>query len=114
VVEMNQDRAKILQRVYMLRAQNRQNEAEVKSLLDSLGEMPLGKDVAGDLIVEVSLTRKFDPGTAKKNLTPEDYQRILLPKPDSALAKALLGEDYEKTQRTYGQTVRVYPPGDEE
>lgn len=111
---MNPERVKILKRVYMLRAQNRANEAEVKSLLDSLGEMPLGKDVADDLIVEVSLTRKFDAGTAKKNLTPADYGRILLPKPDSALAKALLGEDYEKTQKVYGQTIKVYPPGDEE
>ena len=111
---MNQDRAKILQRVYMLRAQNRANEAEVKSLLDSLGEMPLGKDVAGDLIVEVSLTKRFDPGTAKKNLTEEQYQAILKPTPNAALAKALLEEDYELTQRTYGVTVKVYPPGDEE
>lgn len=107
-------RDRAIKRIGVLRASIRAQEEEVKDLLASLGDLEDGKSVHGDWILDVSPTRRFDAATAKKHLTKKQYESILLPKPDSALAKALLGDDYEKTQKTYGKTIKVYRPSDEE
>lgn len=108
------DRDTTVRRIYLLRAQKASIEAEVARLVESLGDLPLGKAVAGDLIMDVQETRRFDAATAKKNLTPEQFESILKPTPNSALAKALLGDDYSRAQKVYGTQVRVYRPDDEE
>lgn len=94
---------KIVARAYQIKAQIKSLEEDYKNLLDSLGELTPDKYVAGDFIVEVTPNRRFDEATAKRNLPPETFGRILKPKPDSGLAKALLDdEQYALCQRDYG------------
>lgn len=107
-------RDKAIKRIGILRASIKAQQEEVVDLLASLGDLEDGRTVHGDWILDVSPTKRFDANTAKKHLTEKQYKSILLPTPNSALAKALLGDDYEKTQKIYGKTVKVYRPDDEE
>jgi hypothetical protein len=107
-------RDKTIRRIGLLRASIKAQQEEVNDLLASLGALEVGRSVHGDWILDVSPTKRFDAATAKKNLTPEQYESILKPTPNSALAKALLDEDYDKTQKNHGYTVKVYRPSDEE
>lgn len=52
---------------------------------------------------------RFDAATAKKNLTPEQFESILVPKPDSTQAKRVLtGIDYETKTRKLVGVVRTF------
>lgn len=94
---------KTVARAYRIKAEIKALEEEYATLMDSLGELTPDKYVAGDFIVEVTPNRRFDEATAKRNLPPETFGRILKPKPDSGLAKALLDdEQYALCQRDYG------------
>lgn len=106
-------RSKAIQRIGMLRASIRAQEEEVKDLIASLGDLEVGKSVHGDWILDVQPNKRFDAATAKKNLTPAQLKKVSLPTPNSALAKALLGEDYSLCQKEYGTKVSVYIPDDE-
>lgn len=48
---------------------------------------------------------RFNAATAKKNLDPDTFATICKPKPDAALAKALLEEDYYKCQSVSGTKI---------
>lgn len=48
---------------------------------------------------------RFNATTAKKNLTPEQFEAICKKKPDAALAKALLEDDYHLCQSISGQKI---------
>lgn len=105
--------AKKIARIGQLREGIKAYEKEIEDLIVSLGPLPEGKDVYGDWILDVKPNKRFDARTAKENLTKKEYQSILKPKPDSALAKALLEDRYELCQKVHGQTVRVYRPKDD-
>lgn len=95
-------------RVFLLRKQAAACEAEAKEILERYTFERDEAFSAGDFIVRVNRTRRFDAGLAKKNLTPEQYAATLVTKPDSALAKRVLSEDeYRASQRDYGWTVKV-------
>ncbi len=48
---------------------------------------------------------RFNAATAKKNLTPEQFEAICKKRPDAALAKALLDEDYHLCQSANGNKI---------
>ena len=49
----------------------------------------VGTEVHGGIAFAYTSGMKFDGPTAQKNLSAEDFQRIVLPKADAALARAL-------------------------
>lgn len=107
--------AEKIRRAYWLRQQAAAFAKEADKILDGLGEFDRGKYPAGEFIYEVTPTVRFDASTAQRNLKPDEFESILKRKPDSALAKAVLGEDrYKATQKVYGQTRKIIPVTDEE
>jgi hypothetical protein len=103
---------KRIERAYWLKQQIKAMESEVAELLDFIEDDEV--DVpAGDYIVQVRHNRRFDAATAKRNLTPEEYAAILVPKPDSTLAKKVLGANgYAATQADYGWKKTIVPVED--
>ena len=95
------DLAKVVAQAAAWREEAKALEAKANELLDTLGDLPLRDYPAGDFILRVQPNRRFDPATAKKNLTQDQYASILKPTPNAALAKALLDEDYALCQRDY-------------
>lgn len=87
---------------------------EADEILDSLGDLPVGQYPAGKWILQLTPTVRFDAATASRNLTKKQFDSILKPTPNAALAKALLGDDYKKTQKTYGVTRKIISVDDEE
>lgn len=108
------DSAKIVARAAALRAQAKACEAEANELLDSLGDLEIRQYPMGRYILKVEHNRRFDAATAKKNLTDEEYSDILKPTPNSALAKVMLGDRYELTQREYDPKRTIIEVVDEE
>lgn len=91
----------VVKRAALLRAQAKALETEANDLLDSLGDLPIRDYPAGDYILKVQTNKRFDPATAKKNLTDAQYQSILKATPNAALAKAVLDDQYALTQKEY-------------
>lgn len=86
---------------------------EIKALTEkreeirkAIGDLPLGPGIIDDdYRIIVTETRRFSPKLAKDLLTDEEYAKILVTKPDSALAKRKLSpEDYEALMAVSGQT----------
>lgn len=76
-----------------------------------------GTRVFGDNAVILSSARKFDAATARKNLAPADFQRILLPKPDATLAARVFENEPEKLtlcQKDNGWTLTVRKASDKD
>lgn len=108
------DPAKIVARAAALRAQAKACEAEANELLDSLGDLEIRQYPFGRYILKVERNRRFDAATAKKNLTDEEYAKILKPSPNSALARAVLDDRYELTQREYDPKRTIVEVTDED
>jgi len=95
------------------RALAKELEIEATELLDSLGDLPIDNYVAGHWILKVQPNRRFDPVIAKKNLTEEQYEAILVPTPNSTVAKRILsGDDYALAQREYAPKRTIVPVED--
>jgi len=102
-------------RAYWLKRQITDLEQQYDDLLDSLGQLEVGNYPAGDFILKVTPNVRFDAATAKKRLTPEEFAAILVPTPNSALAKKVLGDErYPAAQKTYGVKRQIVPVTDEE
>lgn len=100
---------------YLLRKESDRLKALADELLDSLGELGSKDYPAGRFILKVTPTRRFDPGTAKRNLTADEFESIHERVPTSAAAKRALGDErYAATQKVYGQTRKIVPVEDEE
>ena len=93
-----------------------ENEKLLKEQLKALEEerkglestFEVGSYNAGDYIVDVKPTVRFDAATAKKVLSPDMYARICEQKPSATLAKSVLrGYEYEDCQRQVGTRVTV-------
>lgn len=101
-------------RIWMLRQQKKSVEADLADALAELAASKPERTSVGGLIVNITETKRFDPATAKANLTPEQFEAICETVPTTAQAKRVLGsDDYAKTQRVNGYTVKIDPPGDE-
>lgn len=104
-----------VKRIADLKAQIKSNEAEVEALYGTLGDLEIKSYPAGDYILKIERNVRFDPVTAKKNLTPEQYASILKATPNSALAKALLDEaDYAKAQKEFAPKRTIVAVDDED
>lgn len=80
-----------------------------------------GTRVYGDIAVNAAINQTFNAKLALKNLTAEQYRSICIPKPDSALAKKVLGEDSAEYKSTLKEgdakwrlTVRIATDEDRE
>lgn len=77
----------------------------------------LGIDIQGDVALVYTSGSKFDAPTAKRNLSAEDYKRILLPKPDATMARKLFEHEPEKLTaclKDNGPTLTVRKATDED
>lgn len=104
-------------RVADLRAEIKAHEAEIQDIFGAHAAMlsAAGEYVAGDYIVKVTPTLRFDAATAEKNLTTEEYDKILEIVPSSSTAKKVLSpERYAQAQKHYGWTRKVEPVTDSE
>lgn len=102
------DRIQIIKAAARLRQQAKEANEQADMLLDSLGDLAVDDYVAGPYILQVRPTVRFDPATAERNLTAEEFALTLATKPDSAMAKKVLSpERYAAAQRVYGVTRRI-------
>lgn len=102
-------------RIYWFKQQINGLETEIERIYSSLGNLENRSYPAGKFILQVTPTVRFDPALAERVLTKKEFASILKTKPDSALAKAMLGPDtYKATQKVYGQTRKIIPVEDEE
>lgn len=77
----------------------------------------LGIDIQDGIALVYTSGSKFDAGYARRNLSPEDYKRILLAKPDATLARKLFEHEPEKLQaclKDNGATLTVREATDED
>lgn len=108
------DFSQTVAQAYRLGKEIKALEEERETLLGSLGDLSERNYPAGDFILQVTRTKRFDEATAKRNLTADAFATILKLKPDSTLAKAILGDEYGKTQREYGWTKKIIRVEDSE
>lgn len=93
----------IVARAFMLRAQAKACESEANDLLDSLGNLDIRNYPFGDYILKIEANKRFDGSTAKANLPTELFEAILVPTPNSTVAKRVLsGDNYAACQKDYG------------
>jgi len=112
---MREDFVKTVKEAYLVKKQIDALEQRYNDLLDSLGSLDSKNYPAGEYILQVRPTLRFDAATAKRALTPAEFESILVSKPDSTVAKKVLGEDrFKVTQKVYGQTRTIVPVTDEE
>lgn len=107
--------AEKIKRAYWLRQQAAAFAAQADEILDGIGELGTGKYAAGEFILQVTPTVRFDAATAEENLTAVEFNNIHKRVPDAAMAKAVLGKErYKATQKVHGQTRKIIPVTDEE
>jgi hypothetical protein len=76
-----------------------------------------GLEIRGDIALVFSPNAKFDAPTARRNLSREDYQKILMPKPDATLARKMFENEPEKLEaclKDNGLTLTVRKATDED
>lgn len=77
----------------------------------------LGIDIQDGVALVYTSGTKFDAPTAKRNLSAEDYKRILLPKPDATMARKLFEHEPDKLDaclKDNGPTLTVRRATDED
>jgi hypothetical protein len=102
-------------RAYWLRTEAKSMMAEADEILDGYKFDQIRDYPAGDFILKVEPNRRFDASTAKRNLSEDVYTSILVPTPNSTLAKKVLTEDqYRAAQKDYGIKRSIVPVTDAE
>lgn len=62
----------------------------------------------GNVCLEVTTNLRFDDATARKNLTPAEYEATLIPKPDAKRAREILGEKrYKLACKDHGVKLEI-------
>jgi len=101
--------------IYAKKALISKLESEVEDLYALLDLNEPTVLVEDGLVLEVTENWRFDPETARKNLTRKQVLDISVAKPDSRLAKKTLSEDdYLKAQKYVGLRRTIKPITDEE
>lgn len=93
--------------VYLIGQQIKSLEEKRKQILDEIDDVGPGEHYVGDYVLKITPTLRFNAAEARRNLTDEQFDAISVLTPNSTLAKEVLGEDYTKTQKTYGMTRSV-------
>lgn len=71
--------------------------------------------VHGDVAFIITTNVRFDPEFARANLTPTEYSKILVSKPDAELAKEVLTEErYKLACKDHGNKVEIKNASDED
>ncbi len=106
--ELDQDQAAAVRELRELQAQAEKIATLVEERKEELRKLGAGRYlVGGEPALDIVGGVAFDAQTAVEALTDEQYQSILLPKPDSKMAKRVLtGEQYERCQKSRALTVR--------
>lgn len=97
---------------YLIGLEIKSLETKRKSILDEIDGVGVGEHDAGDFVLKISPTLRFNAAEAYRNLTPEQFESISVLTPNATLAKEVLGDDYAKAQKVYGQTRSIEPKED--
>lgn len=74
-----------------------------------------GSLIRGNVYLEVSSNRRFDPKLARSVLSDEEYRAILVPKPDPARARDILTEArYGEVCKDHGNKLEIRSVTDED
>lgn len=97
------------QQILLLRQQAKEYEAQADALATEFFRSLIPGDYAeGNFKVSVQRNARFDPSLAKQVLSEEQFQEILVTKPDSAKAKDTLPPAlYRQTQKESAPKVTV-------
>lgn len=100
---------KLAAKILELQDRKAEIEEQIKDLRTELDALiDEGTTVDGDFKFTKYVNTRFDDATAKKNLSPEEYALITVPKADSKLAtQKLSGDRLEKCKKTFGTIVKV-------
>lgn len=100
---------KMAAKILELQAQRDELDEAIKNMRATLAEkIDLGESFVGEFKFTKSITTRFDDATAKKNLTPVEYNNISVLKADSKRAAALLDEDrLALCKKTFDAQVRI-------
>lgn len=98
---MSRRMAEVIDQIGRLSEDIRALEQAKRLLIEELGDLDYDQYAGQNFLLKVEPNRRFDKVTARKNLTPEQYESILVLTPDSTTAKKVLGSDYVLTQREY-------------
>lgn len=103
------DVEKLAGKILELQAQRDELEEAIKNMRATLAEhVDMGESLVGEFKFTKTVTTRFDDGLAKKNLTPQEYDSIAVPKADSKRAAALLDEDrLSLCKKTFSESVRI-------
>lgn len=97
--------------------------AEAKELIERAKEIAKsrrteeGIEIHDGIAMVFTPYRKFDGPTAKRNLKPADFKKILMEKPDATLARKLFENEpdkLEKCLKDYGFSLTVREASDED
>lgn len=81
-------------------------EARKKDLQAELADVEYDDYILPNgLVATVQPNIRFNAATAKKNLSPEQFESICKSTPNAALAKALLDDDYHLCQSITGTKI---------
>lgn len=100
-------RDELIRELFEIRAHKKSLETAEKDILSALALS--GKDTfsSGPYLVSVTPTVRFNADLAKTVLNKTEYAKICKPVPQSAAAKAMFPEKYERMQKVSGSTVTV-------
>lgn len=105
----------VVARAYGLRKQADAMRAEADDLLDSLNLTEIRDYPMGQYILKVQENKRFDAGVARKALGSAQWESILVPTPNSKVAREVLSPDeYDACQKRYDPKRSIVPVGDEE
>lgn len=98
-------------RLFAIRAQIKELEAEAKDLTDSIKNgLDADTYAVGPFKVDLVPNRRFDPKMAEKMLTEGQLRKVTKRVVDSALLKAHYPDLFPQAQRDYGVRVLVNIP----
>lgn len=100
---------KLAAKILDLQAKRDELDEAIKNMRATLAEnVELGESFVGEYKFTKTVTTRFDDGLAKKNLTPQEYDSIAVPKADSKKAAALLDEGrLTLCKKTFSESVRI-------
>ncbi|UPU15884.1 hypothetical protein [Stenotrophomonas virus Jojan60] len=112
---MSSKDAPIAQQIYMLELQKRQIERQIDTLKAEFRERAIDNYTAGDFLIQVQRNARFDAALAAQVLTEDEFDQVLVTKPDSARAKDVLSPArYRACQKESAPKVIVTLLPDEE
>lgn len=99
----------IIQRIAELKEREKEIKKEIEDLYSTLPESQKpGNYVEGNYVLTVTPRREFNPAQAESVLSQRKWKSILVPKPDTKVARQLLtGEEYESCLKVTGVTRTV-------